>query len=130
MDLEDADGARGYGESDPLREVEASAQDRLYNRRVDLRRHAVVDRGEFHRSGGKQEREIRADQCSGDFRELGQALERLESFLVELRTDKFDVRLVMRVLQFVAGKCADKDYCVEADAGMYIPARVLATVDG
>jgi len=29
--------ARGYGESDPLREVEESAQDKLYNRRVDLR---------------------------------------------------------------------------------------------
>ena len=29
--------AQGFGSSDPLREVEESAQDKLYNRRVDLR---------------------------------------------------------------------------------------------
>jgi outer membrane protein OmpA-like peptidoglycan-associated protein len=29
--------ARGFGEEEPLREVEESAQDKLYNRRVDLR---------------------------------------------------------------------------------------------
>lgn len=29
--------AKGYGTADPLREVEKSAQDKLYNRRVDLR---------------------------------------------------------------------------------------------
>lgn len=29
--------ARGYGESDPLREIERTPQDKLYNRRVDLR---------------------------------------------------------------------------------------------
>ena len=29
--------ARGFGSEEPLREVEASAQDKLYNRRVDLR---------------------------------------------------------------------------------------------
>jgi outer membrane protein OmpA-like peptidoglycan-associated protein len=29
--------AKGFGTADPLREVEESAQDKLYNRRVDLR---------------------------------------------------------------------------------------------
>lgn len=29
--------ARGFGEAEPLREVEKNAQDKLYNRRVDLR---------------------------------------------------------------------------------------------